>query len=79
MNTQTTVANFDGSRRNYIFPTEYVDEERISEGQRRTLIELIYVYIQGKSEQEARISELETLTYSEAENYILDFSFARWK
>ena len=79
MTTKTAVASFDSSKRSYIFPIKYVGEERISEGQRRTLIELIYMYIQGKSKQEARISELENLTYSEAENYILDFSFARWK
>ena len=78
MITKTAIAS-DFPRRGYIFPIEYVGEEKISEGQRRTLTELIYTYIQGGSEQEARISELENLTYSEAEDCILDFSFARWK
>ncbi|HBG68859.1 hypothetical protein A2W67_02620 [Candidatus Nomurabacteria bacterium RIFCSPLOWO2_02_40_28] len=79
MTTKTAIASFEGPRRGYIFPLEYVGEEKISEGQRRVLTELIYTYIQGESEQESRISELESLTYSEAENCILDFSFARWK
>lgn len=78
MTTKTAVAG-DFPRRGYIFPIEYVGEEKISEGQRRTLINLIYTYIQGESEQEARIKELEDLSFSEAENCILDFSFARWK
>jgi len=79
MITNAAIASFEGPRRGYTFPMEYVDEGMISEGQRRTLINLISIYIQGESEQEARISELENLSYSEAENCILDFSFARWK
>lgn len=78
MINNTAVAS-DFSRRGYAFPIEYVGEEKISEGQRRTLINLISIYIQGESEQEARISELENLTFSEAEDCISDFSFARWK
>lgn len=79
MITNTAIANLDDSRRGYTFPIEYVGEEKISNGQRRTLTELIYANIQGESEQEARISELENFSFSEAENYILDFNFARWK
>lgn len=79
MITNTAIASFDGPRRGYDFPIEYVGEEKISNGQRRTLINLISIYIQGESEQEARISELENLSFSEAEDCILDFSFARWK
>ena len=79
MTTSTAISSFEGPRRSRIFPIEYVDEEMISEGQRRTLTNLIYTYIQGESEQEARIKELDDLSFSEAENCILDFSFARWK
>lgn len=69
----------DGPQRNYVFPIEYtMEEEMISEGQRHTLTDLIYTYIQGESEQQARLMELGDLSFSEAENYILDFSFARW-
>ena len=79
MITNTAIASFDGPRRGYAFPMEYIDEGMISKGQRRTLTNLIYTYIQGESEQEARIKELEDLSFSEAEDCILDFSFARWK
>jgi hypothetical protein len=79
MINNTAIASFEGPRRGYVFPVEYVGEEMISDGQRRTLTNLIYTYIQGESEQEARIRELDDLSYSEAENCILDFSFARWK
>ncbi|MFA6453089.1 MAG: hypothetical protein WCW57_06475 [Candidatus Pacearchaeota archaeon] len=79
MINNTAVASFEGPRRGYSFPVEYVDEGMISEGQRRTLTNLIYTYIQGESEQEARIKELDDLSFSEAEDCILDFSFARWK
>lgn len=79
MINNTAIASFEGPRRGCAFPTEYVDEGMISEGQRRTLTNLIYTYIQGESEQEARIKELDDLSYSEAEDCILDFSFARWK
>lgn len=74
-----TITSADGPRRGYAFPIEYVDEGMISEGQRSTLTNLIYTYIQGESEQEARIKELDDLSFSEAENCILDFSFARWR
>lgn len=76
---KTITAAFDNPQSNYILPDYIGEVEMISEGQRRTLINLISIYIQGESEQEARISELENLSFSEAENYILDFSFARWK
>lgn len=76
---KTITAAFDNPRSNYILPDYIGEVEMISEGQRRQLISLIYTYIQGESEQTARISELENLSYSEAENCILDFSFARWK
>ncbi|MFZ3011877.1 MAG: hypothetical protein WA060_02690 [Minisyncoccia bacterium] len=79
MINNTAIASFEGPRRGYAFPVEYVDEGMISEGQRRTLTNLIYTYIQGESEQETRIKELDDLSFSEAENCILDFSFARWK
>jgi hypothetical protein len=79
MITNTAIASFEGPRRGYAFPVEYVDEGMISDGQLRTLIDLIYTYIQGESEQQARIKELDDLSFSEAENCILDFSFARWK
>jgi hypothetical protein len=79
MINNTAIASFEGPRRGYVFPMEYVAEEMISDGQRRTLIDLIYTYIQGESEQQARIKELDDLSFSEAENCILDFSFARWK
>lgn len=79
MINNTAIASFDGPRRGYVFPMEYVDEGMISDGQRRTLTNLIYTYIQGESEQEARIRELDDLSFSEAEDCILDFSFARWK
>jgi len=79
MINNTAIASFEGPRKSYFFPMEYVDEGMISEGQRRTLTNLIYTYIQGESEQEARIRELDDLSYSEAENCILDFIFARWK
>ena len=79
MINNTAIAGFEGPRRGYVFPIEYVDEGMISEGQRRTLTNLIYTYIQGESEQEARIKELGDLSFSEAEDCILDFSFARWK
>ena len=78
MVNNTTVAS-DFPRRGYAFPIEYVGEEKISEGQRRILTELIHTYIQGESEQEDRIKGLSDLSFSEAEDYILDFSFARWK
>ena len=55
MINNTAIASFEGPRRGYVFPMEYVDEGMISEGQRRTLTNLIYTYIQGESEQEARI------------------------
>ena len=79
MITNTAIASFEGPRRGYAFPVEYVEEGMISDGQLRTLIDLIYTYIQGESEQQARIKELDDLSFSEAENCILDFSFARWK
>lgn len=76
---KTITACFDSPQPNYILPDYIGEVEMISEGQRRTLTELIYTYIQGESEQEDRIKELENLSFSEAENCILDFSFARWK
>ena len=79
MINNTAIASFEGPRKGYVFPMEYVDEGMISEGQRHTLTNLIYTYIQGESEQEARIRELDDLSFSEAEDCILDFSFARWK
>ncbi|MCX6723413.1 MAG: hypothetical protein NT094_05130 [Candidatus Staskawiczbacteria bacterium] len=77
MNTIT--ASMDEPQ-NIYWPPKYLGEEdMISEEQQRKLTNLIYANIQDSSECELRCSQLENLTSVEAENYILDFSFARWK
>jgi len=73
------IACFDSPKRNYLWPKDIREEEMISEGQKQKLTNLIYSNIQDSSEAEMRCSQLENLSYVEAENYILDFSFARWK
>ncbi len=79
MVNKTAIASFDRPRGSYFLPDYIGEVEMISEEQRRTLTSLIYTYIQGDSECEARISQLDDLSFLEAENCILDFSFARWK
>lgn len=76
MTTKTAIANFEGPRRNYFFPL--CEEEMISEGQRRTLTELILCNI-DEEKREGYINQISDITKAEADDWILEFTMGRWK
>ena len=78
MITKAIKSKFPHSR---IFPTSYLYDEQqvlISNRQRKILTELIYQNIDDDL-REGYISQLEEMTYEDANLMILDFQCAKWR
>ncbi len=67
---------FDGRRKNFIFPAEYVNGRMMNARQRRTLTNLIFENFMD-DEREQLLSQINEFSAEEADNMIMELA-TKW-